>query len=363
MMSNVAPDEAAFAAPPLDLRDDISGFDPITSEASDASEAARRHAAIRRLEATDRRRLAARLDSAIQEHGFALRYAPRLTALTAAAEASLDVGRVNQDGLERSEWASGGPNEGRLRSARGGKDRFGHNRFDPRATGANAARSLFCGAELIIGVQHRRRGVVPVERYLRSVKRAPLIASVIVEGLTEALAEIAAWPAAWTLSVVVPPRLADLAALHQALSKVPPDQARRVAFMVDEATLISDGLDALDWLDALRSDGFGLILDRFGGRFGSLALLRSLPLTGVKLDRALLHSEPSQRQSNLVLTEASIAIGHDLGLMVIAGGVETETDYNLLQRLGIDAVQGNWAGAAVTASAIHHSPHGAPHAA
>jgi hypothetical protein len=227
------------------LRDDLRAFEPMTSEASDASEATRRHATLRRLEATDRRRLAARLDSAIQEHGFALRYAPRLTALTGAAEASLGVGRVNHYGFGRAEWASGGPNEGRSRSARGDKDRFCHNRFDPRATGASAAHSLFCGAELIIGVQHRHRGVVPVESYFRSVKRAPLIASVIVEGLTEALAETAAWPAARTLSVVVPPRLADLAALHQALSKVPPDQARRVAFMVDEAALIAGGLDAL----------------------------------------------------------------------------------------------------------------------
>lgn len=363
MMSNVAPDESSFGPPPFDLHDDTSGFDPLTSETTDASEAARRHAAVRRLEATDRRRLAARLDSAIQEHGFALRYAPRLTARTGAAEAARDSGGTNPDGVGGREWAVGRPNESPSPSARGTKDRFGPDRFGLRTSGATATHSLFCGADLIIGVRHRRRGVVPVESYLRSVKRAPLIASVIVEGLNEALAETAAWPAAWTLSVAVPSCLADLAALRQAVGTMSPDQARRVAFMLDEASLITSGLNALDELDALRSDGYGVILDRFGDRFGSLALLRSMPLTGVKLDRALLHSEPSQRQSSMVLIEACIAIGHDIGLTVIGSGVETETDYNLLCRLGIDAVQGNWAGAAVNATAIHHALSGAPYAA
>ena len=338
MMSNDAPDHTIFGNPHADrCAVDQCASDGLTLDVQDRHndtdkeihETARREAALRRLEASDRRRLAARLDSAIQEHGFALRYAPRLTAPRGAAEPS--------------------PN------------RWGAS--PPRSTGTSPASSLFCGAELIIGVQHRRRGVVPVESYLRSVKRAPLIASVIVEGLTEALAETAAWPVAWTLSVAAPPRLADLSALRQALAGITPDQASRVAFMIDEATLIADGLDALDRLDALRSDGFGLMLDRFGGRFGSLALLRSLPLTGVKLDRSLLEGEASQRQANRVFTEACVAIGHDLGLMVIAGGVETEPDYTRLGRMGIDAVQGSWAGAAVNAATINHWLRTAPHAA
>jgi EAL domain-containing protein (putative c-di-GMP-specific phosphodiesterase class I) len=352
MMSNVAPNHATFSDPHADR----CAIDGLTLEAQeshqdshqqnhqeshqeshqeinadidkDLHETARREAALRRLEATDRRRLAARLDSAIQEHGFALRYAPRLSAQIKAAEPATN------------RWSA----------------------LPPRSA-ASPAPSLFCGAELIIGVQHRRRGVVPVESYLRSVKRAPLIASVIVEGLTEALAETAAWPAAWTLSVAAPPRLADLSALRQALAGVTPDQASRVAFMIDEAALIADGLDALDTLDALRGDGFGLTLDRFGGRFGSLALLRSLPFTGVKLDRSLLQGEPNQRQANRVFTEACIAIGHDFGLTVIAGGVETETDYTRLGRMGIDAVQGSWAGAAVNAATINHLLRTAPHAA
>ncbi len=401
MMNDVTPDRAARADAALKAQDprllihDADAHDAAAVDEGDPRDPGntmRQLAALRRLEATDRRRLAVRLDNAIQEHGFALRYAPRLAMLaddpdyhTAFDEAdqarshhsALQGGALQggalQGGAERGGSERGRGGAGRLHSTQGRTDRFGHPRFaapskmqrpgsDRFPAGAAEIRARMSGAELIIGVPHRRRGVVPVETYLRSVKRAPVIASVLAEGLAAALDETARWPAEWSLSVVVPPRLADLLALRKALAGLVHDQTRRVALALDEAMLINGGLDALDALDALRSDGFGLILDRFGERFGSLALMRSLPLTGVKLDRTLLHGEPGQRQSSMVLAEACVAIGHDLGLTIIAGGVESESDFSLVRRLGTDAVQGNWVGAALDAAAMSKSVRGAAQA-
>ena len=381
MMNDVTPDRATRAEAVPEAQDHrllIHDADAHDADAvdegnpNDPSITARRLAALRRLEATDRRRLAARLDSTIQEHGFALRYAPRLAMVADDPDypPTFDEGYPANS---PSHLLNGGPEGarkavGRLQNTLGRTDRFGHPRFGaPLKTQRPAAdrvraggeiRARMSGAELIIGVPHRRRGVVPVETYLRSVKRAPVIASVLAEGLSAALNETARWPADWSLSVVVPPRLADLMALRTAFAGLVHDQTRRVALALDEAALINGGLDALDALDALRSDGFGLILDRFGERFGSLALIRSLPLTGVKLDRTLLHGEPGQRQSSMVLAEACVAIGHDLGLTVIAGGVESESDFSLVRRLGTDAVQGNWIGAALDATAMSTSGRG-----
>ena len=369
MMNDVTPDQTAMTGSALDAHNHrLPAPDADPADSGDPINITRRLAAMRRLEATDRRRLAVRLDNAIQEHGFALRYAPRR-----AMRAEDSDHRTEFDGADQAGLQHGGSEAGRLHNSQDRTGRLGHPRFasplsqrpvsNRLRSGSVATRAWVSGAELIIGVPHRRRGVVPVETYLRSVKRAPVVASVLAEGLTAALDETARWPADWTLSLAVPPRLADLVALRATLAGMPHDQLQRVALALDEAGLINGGLEVLDTLDALRSDGFGLILDRFGERFGSLALMRSLPLTGIKLDRALLHGEPGQHRSSMVLVEACVAIGHDLGLTITAGGVESEADFSLVRRLGIDAGQGNWVGPALDIASISKSLRGAAHTA
>jgi len=259
----------------------------------------RKRAALRRIEAGERRRLASKLDHVLRDHGFALRYVPRLTL------------------------------------------------------GTEPSGDFLCGAELIIGIVHRRRGVVPLEMYLRELNRPNTVAAIIAEALAEAAAEKEAhWPPGWTIDLAITPRLGDLSALRAAISGIPATRPGRFTLAIDEAALIETGLDALSAIEELHADGFNIALAQFGGRYGSLSLLRELPISGLKLDRALLGEDGRPHSADLVLLEASIAIGRDRGLTVIADGVETERQAALVRGLQVNAAQGPWIGPAMTASSL-----------
>lgn len=108
---------------------------------------------------------------------------------------------------------------------------------------------------------------------------------------------------------------------------------------VTEHTLMSDVEDARDRLEALRQLGIGVAVDDFGTGYSNLALLRKMPVDFLKIDRTFvdgLGSEPGDTQ----LVRMVLSLAHELGLEVIAEGVETEQQEAELVRLGCRHAQG-----------------------
>jgi diguanylate cyclase (GGDEF)-like protein/PAS domain S-box-containing protein len=89
----------------------------------------------------------------------------------------------------------------------------------------------------------------------------------------------------------------------------------------------------------LSEMGFGIVLDDFGTGYSSLSYLRSLPVTGLKLDKSFLKGVPDERDANAI-TRAVIALARDLGLTVTAEGVEHTAQSNFLRDAGCDTFQG-----------------------
>ena len=89
----------------------------------------------------------------------------------------------------------------------------------------------------------------------------------------------------------------------------------------------------------LRMKGFGLAQDDFGQGYSSLYNLVSTPFTELKIDRALVHGSVEDEALAAVL-ESTVALGHRLGLEVVAEGVESTAELSLLRRLACDQVQG-----------------------
>jgi EAL domain-containing protein (putative c-di-GMP-specific phosphodiesterase class I) len=85
--------------------------------------------------------------------------------------------------------------------------------------------------------------------------------------------------------------------------------------------------------------GVGLALDDFGTGFASLTGLRRFPLTRVKIDRSFIKEIPGS-SSDTAISGAIIVMAHGLGLQVVAEGVETPEQADLLHELGCDCVQG-----------------------
>jgi diguanylate cyclase (GGDEF)-like protein len=108
---------------------------------------------------------------------------------------------------------------------------------------------------------------------------------------------------------------------------------------VTESELIRRPDDALEALTLLRESGIEISLDDFGTGHSSLARLATLPLDELKLDRSVVSAADTDfRQAAIV--RAAAALGHELGLRVVAEGVEDEQTAHVVRRLGCDAIQG-----------------------
>lgn len=128
-------------------------------------------------------------------------------------------------------------------------------------------------------------------------------------------------------------------------------QPSQIELELTETLLASDGPELPALLQRLRDAGFGLALDDFGTGYSSLSYLSRFHLTTVKIDRSFIAElEDSARSRSL--TKAIIALGHSLGLKVVAEGVETEAQRTFLVAEGCDFLQGFLLGRPVPAAQL-----------
>jgi diguanylate cyclase (GGDEF)-like protein/PAS domain S-box-containing protein len=113
----------------------------------------------------------------------------------------------------------------------------------------------------------------------------------------------------------------------------------RLKLELTETALINEIDDAVTKISALKEHGIRFSLDDFGTGYSSLSYLRFLPLEQLKIDRSFVSRIPSNA-SDVAVVQAIISMGHNLGLSVIAEGVETEQQRAFLAGHGCDAYQG-----------------------
>jgi EAL domain-containing protein (putative c-di-GMP-specific phosphodiesterase class I) len=108
---------------------------------------------------------------------------------------------------------------------------------------------------------------------------------------------------------------------------------------ITESRLMSPSPAPLESLVRLRMQRFGLSIDDFGTGHSSLAQLRDVPFTELKIDRGFVHGARHNQIIRPIL-EGSIGIAKRLGMQSVAEGVETEDDWHLLRDIGCDLAQG-----------------------
>lgn len=123
---------------------------------------------------------------------------------------------------------------------------------------------------------------------------------------------------------------------------------------VTESLLMEDG-DSNDVLREMYEIGVHLAIDDFGTGHSSLARLRTLPVTELKIDRAFVNEITPGGDCGPIVT-AVVAMAHALGLSVVAEGVETQTQLQALQRLRCDAIQGYLVSAPVPLAEVQFDP-------
>ena len=116
-------------------------------------------------------------------------------------------------------------------------------------------------------------------------------------------------------------------------------EARYLGLELTESVLVKHQKEGTDILHALRAMGLHLSVDDFGTGYSSFSYLKHFPLDTLKIDRCFVR-EISSDPDDAAITTAMIAMGHALGLKVVAEGVETEAQRALLRKQGCDEMQG-----------------------
>lgn len=135
---------------------------------------------------------------------------------------------------------------------------------------------------------------------------------------------------------------------------------RRITFELTESSPLHAPALSLENVLRLRLLGCGLAIDDFGCGHSTLQRLMELPFTELKLDRHLLADVNNGDPRRLIVLRNALALGRELGLRVIAEGVENAAQLRQLQQLGCDCAQGYLFGAPLDASQIGTFLRGAP---
>ena len=201
------------------------------------------------------------------------------------------------------------------------------------------------GVEALVRWDHPQLGRVAPDGFIDLAERSGLIGPLTEHVLATALRDLRGWLDAGLdvqVAVNVPTvllgdaRLPERVGRHLAAARVPAD---RLQLEITESRLLGEAPPVNAVIDALRERGVSLAIDDFGVGFSSLSQLRRLPVSELKIDQSFVRELADDRRSAAVV-RAAIALGQDLGLDVVAEGVEDATTAHRLRDLGCDYAQG-----------------------
>jgi len=127
-------------------------------------------------------------------------------------------------------------------------------------------------------------------------------------------------------------------ALHKALQTYKIDPIK-ISLEITETTLMDSPEPAAELLGLLQGEGVSISMEDFGAGKSSMAYLTSLPLDVLKVDQQFV-KDIASNNANRKVVEAIMALGHTMDLKVVAEGVETKENFDVLMQLGCDFVQG-----------------------
>jgi EAL domain-containing protein (putative c-di-GMP-specific phosphodiesterase class I) len=197
--------------------------------------------------------------------------------------------------------------------------------------------------ETLIRWNQPEQGVLPADQIVRMAEQTGLITELTYWVLQESINKFAKWcESDITLSInlsvwnLQDPDLIPfiLGALKSAA--LPPE---KISFEITESAVMNDPVRARQVLKQLDELGFDLAIDDYGTGFSSLAYLKLLPVKQLKIDKSFV-VDMLDDEDDAIIVHSTIELAHNLGLSVVAEGVENEQTLDKLSELGCDYAQG-----------------------
>lgn len=220
------------------------------------------------------------------------------------------------------------------------------NYYQPIVSVASAA---LVGVETLVRWRHPSDGLVMPEQFISVAEAHGLIDKLTRTTLSSALAQAAAWRhGGLPLSVAVNLSMDNLASVdftdfivnEASTSGIAP---RDVVLELTESQLLPDQRAPLEILARLRIKRFRLAIDDFGTGHSSLTQLRDIAFDELKIDRSFVHGAWRDHTTR-AMYDASLGLGRQLDMEVVAEGVEDRDDWEMVRRTGCDLAQGYFIG-------------------
>jgi diguanylate cyclase (GGDEF)-like protein len=205
------------------------------------------------------------------------------------------------------------------------------------------------GVEALLRWQHPERGLIPPDQFIPLAEKTGAIQRLTHWVLKNAIRQSTLWRrAGYQLNVSLNLSVRNLlepAFPQRVLAMLNSDgaSAECITMEITESALMADPAKARNVLIFLSRHGIRFSIDDFGTGYSSLAYLKHLPVREIKIDK-LFVSRLMTDADNTTIVRSTIDLGHNLGLLVTAEGVEDQETWNTLGALGCDEAQGYFMG-------------------
>ena len=210
----------------------------------------------------------------------------------------------------------------------------------------DVGKRALVGAEALIRWQHPERGMIPPGDFITLAEASGLIEPIGEWVLRTACAQKKAWERAglgdFPISVNVSRRQFRASALPEKIAEILRETGldpHHLELEITENALIEDVQQTQSALRRVRDLGVGVAIDDFGTGYSSLAVLGQFPASALKIDQAFVR-DIGNDPARAAITRAVLAVADELGLDVMAEGVETREERDLLVELGCERMQG-----------------------
>jgi diguanylate cyclase (GGDEF)-like protein len=201
------------------------------------------------------------------------------------------------------------------------------------------------GAEALVRWSHPTRGLIAPDEFITLAENTGMIGLITQFVLGRALAQLATWQSAGIdLDVAVNISVRDLGDgalpdLVEAALKQSGIEPGRLTLEVTESGVMTDPRRAIEVLEKLRAIGVRVAVDDFGTGHASLTYLKKLAIDELKIDKSFI-TNYALDHSDGIIVRSTVDLAHNLGLWVVAEGVEDPATLDGLRAIGCDTAQG-----------------------
>ena len=206
------------------------------------------------------------------------------------------------------------------------------------------AKNRVFGAEALVRIRDQNNSIVPPGLFISVAEKTGAIVAITREVIKQSIAFCSRLKSlGYNLNVAInmPAQLlSDIRLTDELVSKIEAGglEARNITVEITESALVENYAVSLDVLTRLRMKGVLLSIDDFGTGYSTMQQLKNIPFTEMKLDQSFV--KDIFEQDARVIISKSIELGHELGLQVMAEGVETIEVARELMAQGCDYCQG-----------------------